>query len=95
MTNNSEKLKNFVTNQNIRFVNYEEFSDIKKFDKGGFGVIKKAKWNNGGVMVALKHIKREVYSDETVIRNFIRELKHLYTIGYHPNINQLYGVTQG
>ncbi|CAG8545356.1 7947_t:CDS:2, partial [Scutellospora calospora] len=43
-----------ISDGNINFYGYGEFSDIEKISDGGFSFVTKSEWKNGGLTVALK-----------------------------------------
>ncbi|GES97465.1 kinase-like domain-containing protein [Rhizophagus clarus] len=85
-----EWIKKKIEDEDIIFFKYNEFKNIEKIDKGGFGVVNKAKTNDRK-QVALKVLSR---IDESIIKNFVKELKLLRTVSYHDNINTFLGISK-
>ncbi|CAG8780276.1 30035_t:CDS:2 [Gigaspora margarita] len=75
-------------------INYEysAYENIEVIEKGGFGIVYSA--NYYGEKFALKRLKCDEANKE-VSNEFIKELKQLHAINFHPNINQFYGITRG
>ncbi|CAG8631260.1 11904_t:CDS:2 [Gigaspora margarita] len=57
----------------VNLYNYNEFTNIKLIDEGGFGKIEKASWERTGLIVALKSLKIEHKLDENVVKIFVKE----------------------
>lgn len=89
-----EWLNRAISEQHINFFNYEKFTEISLINNGGFGTIKKALWNQTKLTVALKSIKSDIKIDDKIINDFIKELKTLQKVSFHPNVIQFYGVTK-
>ncbi|RIA92866.1 kinase-like domain-containing protein, partial [Glomus cerebriforme] len=77
---------------NIDYIEYNNFSDIEKIGEGGFGIVNRANWIDGGIKVALKGPLNNSIDDNQK-EYFLRELKLLRQIN-HPNINRFLGVTK-
>ncbi|PKY42789.1 kinase-like protein [Rhizophagus irregularis] len=75
----------------IKSFNNAEFSNIVRVGEGGFGNVYKAYWKSRRMTVALKSLK--AIPDETT-REFVRELRLLRNVFYHPRINQFLGITK-
>ncbi|PKK74273.1 kinase-like protein [Rhizophagus irregularis] len=75
----------------IKSFNHAEFSNIVRVGEGGFGNVYKAYWKSRRMTVALKSLK--AIPDETT-REFVRELRLLRNVFYHPRINQFLGITK-
>ena len=62
-----------VKNEYIDYFEYNNFSNIEIIDKGGFGIVKRADWDDGGIKVALKSLNNSTI-DEKEMKNFLREV---------------------
>jgi len=71
-------LKENIQSKNIKYFNYNEFTERKIIGEGGFGVVKSAEWKNRGINVALKSLK-----DEDVIKEFVKEVCKFLLIFYN------------
>lgn len=60
--------------ENINYFEYNNFSDIEKIDEGGFGIVNRANWIDGGINVALKSLLNNSTIDENRKENFLREV---------------------
>ena len=67
-----EWLNTNITLKNINYIDYNEFTRHKVIDKGGFGEVKSAEWNNRGIKVALK---KSIKDD--VIKEFVKEVCYI------------------
>ncbi|KAF0548832.1 kinase-like protein [Gigaspora margarita] len=63
---------------------------------GAFGKVFKYEWKDCDLTVAFKCLKvdDELCLDEKTLKDFIKELKLLRRVDYHPNIIKFYGVTK-
>ncbi|KAF0499942.1 kinase-like protein [Gigaspora margarita] len=77
--------------ENIINYEYSAYENIEIIEKGGFGIVYSA--NYYGKKVALKCLRCDEVNKETS-KEFIKELKQLHAINFHPNINQFYGITR-
>ena len=68
-TDSHEWLKINITSKNIDYIDYNEFTKHKEIDRGGFGVVKMAEWDNHGIKVALKKLIKD-----DVIKEFVKEV---------------------
>ncbi|RIA81735.1 hypothetical protein C1645_864167 [Glomus cerebriforme] len=91
MTSLKEWIDMRIKDGNFDYFEYKNFSDIEKISTGGFGVVKRAIWIDGGIKVALKSLLNNSIDDQN--ENFLRELKLLRQCN-HPNINRFLGVTK-
>ncbi|PKY54046.1 kinase-like protein [Rhizophagus irregularis] len=80
-------------NEDINYFEYDEFINVEKIGKGGFGIVSKAYWKSGRITLALKTLFNESI-DEKNAKKFLKELKNLRKVGFHPNINQFCGITK-
>lgn len=60
--------------ENINYFEYNNFSDIEKIDEGGFGIVSRANWIDGGINVALKSLLNNSTIDENKKESFLREV---------------------
>ncbi|RGB22928.1 kinase-like domain-containing protein [Rhizophagus diaphanus] len=80
-------------NEDINYFEYDEFINVEIIGKGGFGIVSKAYWKSGRITLALKTLFNESI-DEKNAKKFLKELKNLRIVGFHPNINQFCGITK-
>ncbi|CAG8691753.1 13258_t:CDS:2, partial [Cetraspora pellucida] len=80
-----EQIKDSIANYG-----FSAFENIKVIGKGAFGVVYSAEYN--GKMFALKSLDNDNVNKE-VSKEFIKELRQLYDISPHPNVNQFHGIT--
>ncbi len=71
-----EWLKTNITSKNINYIDCNELTGHKVIDKGGFGIVKSAEWNNRGIKVALKNLKEETLKED-VIKKFVKEVCYI------------------
>ncbi|RIB01886.1 kinase-like domain-containing protein, partial [Gigaspora rosea] len=90
---NSEIEKAISNNGSIEIFEFEKFSDFTKIADGGFGTVRKARWNDCGMDVALKRIKVEE-PDKKMIKAFIEELTFSRRIAPHQHIISFYGIVK-
>ncbi|RIA92862.1 kinase-like domain-containing protein [Glomus cerebriforme] len=93
MTSLKEWIDIRVEDGNIDYFEYKNFSNIEKIGKGGYGIVERANWIDGGIKVALKGLLNNSIDDNQK-ENFLRELKLLRQVNRHPNINRFLGVTK-
>ncbi|CAG8761691.1 787_t:CDS:2, partial [Racocetra fulgida] len=87
-----EELKN-----SFKIYKFESFSNLQKIVDGGFGTVRKAKWVDCGLDVALKRLK-VADPDEKMVKSFIKEvclviLSFMVKLDYNSDIiiiNELY-----
>jgi hypothetical protein len=60
-----------IASKRIRYFEYENFSNIKEIDSGGFGIVYRAKWKNSGQYFALKSFKS---LDNAGVKELVREV---------------------
>jgi serine/threonine protein kinase len=70
MTSLKERLKD----GNINYFEYDDFSDIEKIGEGGFAVVERANWIDGGIEVVLKTIEGSTIDEENVLKEVIKEV---------------------
>ncbi|RIB10107.1 kinase-like domain-containing protein [Gigaspora rosea] len=84
-------LEKAISEGDIQFHDYDQFSDHAKIVEGTFSSIYKSKWKSCGLEVALKCLKvNNRFLDEKIVK----ELKLLQKTDFHPNIIKFYGVTR-
>ncbi|CAB4430673.1 unnamed protein product [Rhizophagus irregularis] len=95
MTSVKEWVEEKIKNGYIRYFELDKFSQISIIGRGSFGIVNKADLANTG-LVALKIICNENSEEEHDEFNdeFVKELKLLYEVGNHPNINRCLGITK-
>ncbi|GBB84806.1 hypothetical protein RclHR1_11380004 [Rhizophagus clarus] len=72
-------------------LDYNEFSNFKKVDKGIYGTLKKANWENRKITVVLKNLNNSKIT-ETDFKAFLTKLKTFRGIN-NSNINNFFGLT--
>ncbi|RIB20921.1 kinase-like domain-containing protein [Gigaspora rosea] len=88
---NKSLFLNYIDEQNIRVINFNEFVNVSKVGKSG--KVKKANSTTFGI-IALKRLNLGSNLDENDYRDLSIKIKHLCDIKPHPNINQIYGFTK-
>jgi hypothetical protein len=70
-------LDQFISENKLKWFSYDKFENIEYLDKGGFGTIYKAKYNNKKII--LKHLDYLNNSNET-LNEFLNKvwLKHYF-----------------
>ncbi|CAG8503985.1 13553_t:CDS:2 [Dentiscutata erythropus] len=66
---------------------YSEFFNIREIGQGGYGIVYSADY--GEQKVALKR-----FTQNNSIINFANEIKQIYTVNNHENINRFHGITK-
>ncbi|PKK74451.1 kinase-like protein [Rhizophagus irregularis] len=87
-----------IKDKYIHYFEYNEFSNIVEIGKGSFGRVYKAELANTG-LVALKSFVDEysnIEEDELnrIDNEFVNELKLLYEVDCHQNVNRILGITK-
>ena len=76
------QLREWIETNKVTYFEYNDFRNIEKIGGGGFGVVKKASWNTGGVKIALKS------SSTNTEDEFLKEVKFclfmFYRTEYRP-----------
>ncbi|UZO26967.1 uncharacterized protein OCT59_019177 [Rhizophagus irregularis] len=94
----SEWIDKKIRDEDIKFYDYNEFINLERVGVGAFGIVNRADWRSGNIKIALKILTNNSaineINNEKNMENFIKELKLLRKVGYHPNINQFYGITK-
>ncbi|EXX55996.1 kinase-like domain-containing protein [Rhizophagus irregularis DAOM 181602=DAOM 197198] len=85
-------MNEFIIENNLKWIPYNKFKNVKNLNKGGFGIIYKANWlsDNGNKEVILKCHN---YSNENINEYLIEWKYHLSCLGSNNVIN-LYGFTE-
>ncbi|KAF0492199.1 kinase-like protein [Gigaspora margarita] len=94
MVENKEWLEKAIAENYINIFDYADFTDLKHIGDGSFATVRSANWSSRGTRVALKSLKGELKFDDVAMKEFMRELKLLRKVNYHPNINQFLGVVK-
>ncbi|GBB88340.1 hypothetical protein RclHR1_01490021 [Rhizophagus clarus] len=83
-------------NDDINYFEYDEFIDVKKVGEGAFGTVNKAYWKSGKITLALKILSNKSINENNVddMNKFLKELRNLRKVAFHPNINQFCGITK-
>ncbi|CAG8575871.1 1083_t:CDS:2 [Dentiscutata heterogama] len=92
MVENKEWLEKAIAENYINILDYADFIDFKHIGDGSFATVRSANWKSRGTRVALKSLKGGLKFDDVAMKEFMRELKLLRKVNYHPNINQFLGV---
>ncbi|RIB25827.1 kinase-like domain-containing protein [Gigaspora rosea] len=87
----NECFEKAVSEKCVNYFDYNEFSEFEEIAEGAFGIIRKSEWKDS-LKVAVKSLKINTHTDENTVNDFIKELKLLRKIWFHPNINTFYGV---
>jgi len=73
MTLLKEWIDTKIENGYIDYFEYSNFINIERIDEGGFGIVKRADWSDGGVKVALKSLNNSTI-DKHQKESFLREV---------------------
>ncbi|CAG8722671.1 7966_t:CDS:1, partial [Dentiscutata heterogama] len=65
---NFNKFNNAVSDKHINYFAREDFSEIEKITEGGFSSVYKAKWQDYGLSIVIKHFRIIKSSDERIIK---------------------------
>ncbi|GBC01733.1 hypothetical protein RclHR1_04300015 [Rhizophagus clarus] len=97
----SEWIDEKIREEEISFFRYDEFMNLEKVGEGELGIVNRADWESGKIKIALKAFTNKYALNELDNENkkndmerLIKELKILRRVGFHPNINQFYGITK-
>ena len=74
MTSLKEWIDTKIEDGNINHFEYNNFSNIVRISEGGFGIVNRADWNNGGIKVALKSLLNNSTIEEDQKENFLKEV---------------------
>ncbi|CAB5376194.1 unnamed protein product [Rhizophagus irregularis] len=67
---------------------------MKKVGRGGFGLVESADWKSCGIKIALKTLIDNSSVDENSMNEFVKELKNLKKVSFHPNIITFFGISK-
>ncbi|PKY53714.1 kinase-like protein [Rhizophagus irregularis] len=82
-----------IRDDDINYFDYDEFSNFEKVGEGAFGIVNKADWKSCGIKIALKIIEYNSVNQDNMNR-FLKELRNLRKVNFHPNINRFLGITK-
>ncbi|CAG8573161.1 5411_t:CDS:2, partial [Cetraspora pellucida] len=90
MSDNPEINKFIKENDGLKWIPYEQLSNIKYLARGGFSVVSKAKWNS--LDVALKSLN----NSKNLTADTLQEITHYQSFDHRHVIyvNQCYGISQ-
>ncbi|KAF0501387.1 kinase-like protein [Gigaspora margarita] len=87
-------LDDAILNQQIKYYDYNEFSNLKKIGEGMFGSVYKSELRNPRLNVVLKYLSIDASFDDDVAEKFIKEIQFLQEFTSHPNVVKFYGITK-
>ncbi|PKC11059.1 kinase-like protein [Rhizophagus irregularis] len=93
MTSLCEWIDMKIRDDDINYFDYDEFSNFEKVGEGAFGIVNKADWKSCGIKIALKIIEYNSVNQDNMNR-FLKELRNLRKVNFHPNINRFLGITK-
>ncbi|CAG8754611.1 7310_t:CDS:2, partial [Dentiscutata heterogama] len=85
-------LEDAIEKKLVNFFKYSGFNVCRKISDSRTSSVFESEWVNFGLTVALKSLKVE--NDGNDICSFVKELKLLQRVSYHPKIIHFFGVTQ-
>ncbi|RGB29780.1 kinase-like domain-containing protein [Rhizophagus diaphanus] len=94
MTSFNEWIDMKINDGDIHYVEYNEFSCVKKVGEGSFGIVESADWKSRGIKIALKTLIDHSSVDENSMNKFVKELKNLKEASFHQNINKFFGISK-
>ncbi|PKC02218.1 kinase-like protein [Rhizophagus irregularis] len=94
MTSLNEWIDMKIKDGNIDYVEYGEFSNVEKVGEGAFGIINSAYWGSCGIKIAIKALINNSSVDKNIMDEFVKELKNLKKVSFHPNINGFFGISK-
>ncbi|GES73379.1 kinase-like domain-containing protein [Rhizophagus clarus] len=94
MTSLNEWIDTKIKDDDINYFEYNEFSNVQKIGNGAFGIVNRADWKSCGIKVALKILINNPSINEDNMNKFLKELKNLRKVSFHPNINRCFGITK-
>ncbi|CAB4426615.1 unnamed protein product [Rhizophagus irregularis] len=94
MTSFNEWIDMKIKDGDIHYVEYNEFSSVKKVGEGSFGIVESADWKSRGIKIALKTLIDHSSVDENSMNKFVKELKNLKKASFHQNINKFFGISK-
>ncbi|RIB25818.1 kinase-like domain-containing protein [Gigaspora rosea] len=91
----NKSLEKAISENHIKYINCDQLTESEEITKGAFGQIRKAVWKVHKKTVALKSLRTDVSSINT-IEDFVKEIQLLQklALGEHPNINSFYGISR-
>ncbi|KAF0558229.1 kinase-like protein [Gigaspora margarita] len=89
-----EWIEKAISDESINYIEYNKFINGELIDVGGSGTVFRYDWKDCALKIALKCLKADINLDETIIQEFINELKLLRKVCSHQNIIAFYGVTK-
>ncbi|CAG8441008.1 2214_t:CDS:2 [Cetraspora pellucida] len=84
-------LESAISSNHINYFNYNEFTEIKLLSGTTTSTVFRSNWNRG-LTVALKSLRFDTEGKD--MKSFVKELQLLQRVGFHPRVNQFYGVTK-
>ncbi|CAB4426330.1 unnamed protein product [Rhizophagus irregularis] len=94
MTSFNDWIATKIKNGDIDYIEYREFNNVKKVGRGGFGLVESADWKSCGIKIALKSLLDNSPVDENSMNEFVKELKNLKKVSFHPNIISFFGISK-
>ncbi|CAB4426327.1 unnamed protein product [Rhizophagus irregularis] len=94
MTSLNEWIDKKINDGEIDYIGYSEFSKVKKIGNGSFGIVESADWKSCAIKAALKTLINNPSVDEDNLNEFVKELKNLKKVSFHPNVTGFFGVTK-
>ncbi|UZO27050.1 uncharacterized protein OCT59_019259 [Rhizophagus irregularis] len=94
MTSFNDWIDKKIKNGDIDYIEYREFNNVKKVGRGGFGLVESADWKSCGIKIALKSLLDNSSVDENSMNEFVKELKNLKKVSFHPNIITFFGISK-
>ena len=58
----------------INYFEYDEFSNVEKFDDGALGIVNKADWKSCKIRIALKFLVNDLSINEDNMDKFVKEV---------------------
>ena len=74
MTSFNKCIEMKIQDGDIDYLEFSNLSNIEEMSKGGFGIVKRADWNDGGIKVALKTLLNISMIDEAKKEKFLKEV---------------------
>ncbi|CAB4416074.1 unnamed protein product [Rhizophagus irregularis] len=94
MTSPNDWIDKKIKDDDINYFEYNEFSNMKNIGNGAFGIVNRADWKSCRSKVALKILASNSSINEDNMNKFLKELKNLRKVNFHPNINRCFGITK-
>ncbi|GBC10312.1 hypothetical protein RclHR1_09510003 [Rhizophagus clarus] len=87
-----------INDGEINYIEYSEFSNVEPVGQGSFGIVESADWKSCGIKTALKTLvnNNSPIDKENLdnLNKFVKELKNLKKVSFHPNVNGFFGITK-